>query len=116
MKTINKFFAIAAIAAASMFSVQTASAAVQTVNATAGTQTETLLNLKFADYYGSGWEDVDKVISDNPNRDQIVMCGVVLRDGLKKGTLSDEEVFNLMNKMSEYGCSGEFIIWISCHE
>jgi dihydrofolate reductase len=112
MKKFNKIFAIAAIAAASMFSVQTASAAVQTND----TGIETLLNLKFVDFLGSDWAPLDERIKDNPDKDKLVMLGVAMYQSKIKGTLTDEYYSYLVDEMSK--CDDYFYVLLAvmCHE
>ena len=107
MKTFNKIFAMAAVAATSLFSAQPASAA-QSAN--------TKLNLKFADYYCSEWETMDNWIINNPNRDKIVTLGIALHEGTKHQTLSGDTKQQMIDDLVALGCDTPDIFWLLYHE
>ena len=112
MKAINKFFAIAAIAATSMFSAQNASAAVLTddddtsleyiMPSTCGTTFEQL--------WGSDWAQFDAMIADNPNRQQIFKEAVELRVGFPLNAFTHDETVKRMESLEALTCPMELII------
>ena len=103
MKTFNKIFAIAAIAAASLFSAQNASAAVISEN---GTETEYAygFDVTFEMLKGSDWAAFDQMIEENPNRQQIVVLGVQLNDAKHAGTLTSEEEQEYLEALLALDC------------
>ena len=107
MKAINKFFAIAAIAATSMFSAQTASAAVLTDD---DTSVEYICGTTFEELWGSDWAQFDAMIADNPNRQQIFEEAVELRVGFSLNAFTHDETVKRMESLEALTCPMELII------
>ena len=108
MKTLNKLFAIAAIAAASMFSAQPASAAVlDDGTTTEATQEE---DVTFVMYFGSSWAYYDTLIADNPNRNEIVKLCVQMNAARKAGTLTEELSSEIVAQLNALDCPGVIIL------
>ena len=100
MKAINKFFAIAAIAAATMFSVQTASAG---VISKLGSTSE-YSGATFVGYLGSDWSSLDEMLEGNANRDAIVLLGVEMYNKYKAGVITGSGCDEYWTKLDELGC------------
>lgn len=101
MKAINKFFAIAAIAATSMFSVQTASAAVvSTYDATTSEYT----GYTFVALLGDDWSKFDELLVGNANREEIVLTGAELYCRYTAGAITMNDCTPYWTKLNSLGC------------
>ena len=111
MKKLHKIFAIAAIAAASMFSAQPASAAVTSVDATTSASS---LDLTFGYYWGDAWMLADIMIENNPHKNEIVVVGMAYHIALQKGTITESDKEYYVNQLLEYDCPVYVIMQIQC--
>ena len=109
MKTLNKLFAIAAIAAASLFSAQTASAAVLD-DGTTTTEATQEADVTFVMYFGSSWAYYDTLIADNPNRNEIVKLCVQMNAAKKAGTLTEELSAEIVAQLNALDCPGVIML------
>ena len=112
MKKYNKIFAIAAIAAASLFSAQNANAAVLVdVDDEPATEAveDTQANCSFEMTLGEEWTEFDDMIKDNPNRVEIVKLGNEIINLKKKSKMTDEKETEMIQTLYDMGCAHEFI-------
>ena len=109
MKTLNKLFAIAAIAAASLFSAQTASAAVLD-DGTTTTEATQEADVTFVMYFGSSWAYYDTLIADNPNRNEIVKLGVELHNLVQADAITEDEKVERMEQLYMLGCGTQVLL------
>lgn len=116
MKTFNKIFAMAAVAATSLFSAQPANAATTSAARAAGRRPTAKMSLKFADYYCSEWETIDNWIMNNPNRDKIVTLGIALHEGAQRKTLARDTKQQMIDDLVALGCDTPDIFWLLYHE
>ena len=113
MKNLHKIFAVAAIAAASMFTTQNACAAVldDGDNKTEATITETAeADLTFVMYLGSDFAPYDEMIADNPNRNEIVKLGVELHNLVQADAITEDEKVERMEQLYMLGCGTQVLL------
>ena len=107
MKTLNKLFAIAAIAAASMFSAQNASAAVLDDGTTTETEMPTKCGITFEKVWGSDWAEYDAMLVGNANSCKIVEICVEMCNKHTAGTLTNDEFGDMLNELYNLNCPEE---------
>ena len=114
MKTFNKIFAIAAIAAASMFSVQTASAGIiKGTNTSVTYKGDFQTSFTFEMLLGGEWTQYDALLTDNPNSGAIVLTCVDAYCKYTTGTLTTAEYTQTIAKLNSLGCPTELIAFVS---
>lgn len=112
MKTINRLFAIAAIAGAAVFAAPPVSAAVASTTET----TSDYDGYTFEMFYGSDWAQYDEMLVGNANRNEIVLTAVEMCWKSSARIITHDEYATLLKQLLDLGCPYKLALIICCYK